>query len=44
MRSQPNPIEFFFVVVVVNIVFVDFIVFVAVHIGVDYGQSLIGTS
>ena len=32
MRSQPNYIE---VVVDVNVVFVDFIVFVAVHIGVQ---------
>ena len=35
MRSQPNYIE---VVVDVNVVFVDFIVFVAVHIGFSYGQ------
>ena len=39
MRSQPNCIEVLFVaVLVVNIVVVVFIVFVAVHIGVSYGQ------
>ena len=35
MRSQPNYIE---VVLDVNVVFVDFIVFVAVHIGFSYGH------